>query len=412
MTRLQILPVSALNHRIREVIEADDVLRNVWVEGEVSSISRPASGHIYLKLKDADSVIDATMWRSVVSRQSFIPRVGDQVAAHGAVTVYEKGGRYQLSVDVIHPAGAGLLQLELERLRQRLDAEGLFDEGRKRRLPQFPQRIGVVTSATGAVWHDIQRVVARRYPLAELVLAPSLVQGDGAAESIVSALDCLEREADIDIIIVARGGGSVEDLWCFNDERVVRAIFASRVPVVSAIGHETDVSLADYVADVRAATPSVAAEMAVPNLLDIATWLEAADRAVRASTIRYIGDRRTTLRAIANRLLRVSPVHTVSRMSAETSALEVRLTLAHGYRLATISHQIDRVGSVLQALSPFATLRRGYSFLTIDDDDRPVTSISQATNGSRLTARVTDGVVRSTVVESSSRPGISRSETR
>lgn len=265
----RILGISLLTSYLREVIETDELLQDVWLEGEVSNFTVAASGHAYFTLKDSQAVIDGVMWKATRARQAYAPKVGDQIVAHGSVTIYDRTSKYQLKADVVQPAGVGILQLQLEQLRQRLEAEGLFDPSRKRALPLFPRRIGVVTSATGAVWHDIQHVIARRYPLAELILSPAAVQGAAAAASMIEALAAINDSGNVDLIILARGGGSIEDLWSFNDEQLIRAIFSSRSPVVSAVGHETDITLADYVADLRAPTPSAAAEMVVPDIREL-----------------------------------------------------------------------------------------------------------------------------------------------
>jgi len=261
--------ISQLNARIRNVIEAEPALSDLWAEGEVSNFSRASSGHCYFTLKDAGAQIGCVMWRNVAQFQRYLPATGDQVLAHGRVSVYEAGGRYQLYVDRLEKAGIGNLYLEFERLKARLAAEGLFAPERKRPLPLFPHRIGIVTSPKGAALRDCITILQRRYPLAELVLAPSQVQGEEAPAQIVAALEALDRRGSVDVIIVARGGGSLEELWAFNDERVVRAIVASSVPVICGVGHETDFSLADFAADVRAPTPSAAAELVAPDQAEL-----------------------------------------------------------------------------------------------------------------------------------------------
>ncbi|MCK4449981.1 MAG: exodeoxyribonuclease VII large subunit, partial [Anaerolineae bacterium] len=248
--------VSQLTGHIRRLIEDDPELSDVWVEGEVSNFSRAFSGHCYFTLKDAGSQIGCVMWRSVAILQDYLPVDGDLVLAYGRVGVYEASGRYQLYVDQIRPAGVGDLYRQFELLKARLEAEGLFAPERKRPLPGFPRCIGVVTSPTAAALRDILNVLGRRYPLAEVLLAPTQVQGDAAPPQIVAALEALNTRDDVDVIIVARGGGSLEDLWAFNDERVTRAIAGSRIPVICGVGHETDFSLVGFAADVRAPTPS------------------------------------------------------------------------------------------------------------------------------------------------------------
>ncbi|RLC75603.1 MAG: exodeoxyribonuclease VII large subunit, partial [Chloroflexi bacterium] len=261
--------ISQLTAHISRLIDDDPALGDLWVEGEISNFSRASSGHCYFTLKDAGSQIGCVMWRSVAERQRYLPTGGDLVRVHGRVGVYEAGGRYQLYVDKIQPAGVGNLYLEFEQLKARLEADGLFDPQRKRPLPRFPRCIGVVTSPTAAALRDILNVLSRRYPLASVLLSPTQVQGDAAPPQIVAALGALNEQNDVDVIIVARGGGSLEDLWAFNDEQVARAVAASRIPIICGVGHETDFSLADFAADARAPTPSAAAELVAPDCAEL-----------------------------------------------------------------------------------------------------------------------------------------------
>lgn len=252
---MRILDVADVTAYIKDLLDADPILSDVWIRGEVSNFVRSAAGHIYFTLKSERAQLRCVLFRGNARWLTFQPENGDAILAHGRVSVYEAGGQYQLYVDLIQPEGTGLLHLQFEELRRRLEMEGLFDPSRKRPLPRLPRRIGVVTSPTGAVWHDIQTVLRRRYPLAELVLAPAQVQGDDAPPTIIRALEALQLDGNVDVIIIARGGGSMEDLWCFNDEALARAVFASRIPVISAVGHETDFTICDFVADVRARPP-------------------------------------------------------------------------------------------------------------------------------------------------------------
>ena len=265
---MAVYSVSEVSRYLTEILREDPVLQNVWVRGEVGNLTRSAAGHSYFSLRDADATLRCVMFRGGGVGADLVEE-GSAVIAHGRVALYEPRGDLQLIADVVQSEGVGELQLKLEELKVRLEKEGLFEESRKRPLPRFPVRVGVVTSPTGSVWHDIQNVTARRYPAVELVLAPALVQGNEAVSTIVAALDALERLDDIDVVIVARGGGSLEDLWPFNEEDVARAIFKSGVPVVSAIGHETDYTIADLVADVRAPTPSAAAELVMPDQAEL-----------------------------------------------------------------------------------------------------------------------------------------------
>ncbi len=262
-TEKQVLSVSDITRQIKNSLELR--FPRVWIQGEISNFKRHTSGHLYFTLKDEGAQISATMWRSRAGTLLFGPEDGMKVIARGGITVYPPRGSYQIDVDQLTPLGVGELQIAFERLKQKLVAEGLFDEGRKRPLPELPSRIGIITSETGAALHDIRTVLNRRFPAIEVLLIPVRVQGPGAAEEIASAVKDMNRYGKIDVMIVGRGGGSLEDLWAFNEEIVARAIYASEIPVVSAVGHEIDFTIADFVADLRAPTPSAAAEMVVPG---------------------------------------------------------------------------------------------------------------------------------------------------
>jgi len=392
-----ILTVEKVTKYIRDLLASDRILSDLWIEGEVSSFTTASSGHGYFALQDDGARMDAVIWKTQLRRQSFIPRVGDKIIAHGEITIYEKQGRLQFSVDVLQPAGIGLLQLQLEQLRQKLQAEGLFDPSRKRPIPTFPHRIGVATSATGAVWHDIQNVIRRRFPLVELVLAPTLVQGDQAPDQIVAALSLLQAEPDLDLIILARGGGSLEDLWSFNDERVARAIFASRLPVISAIGHETDVTIADHVADLRAPTPSAAAELAVPDLGEIAAYVAQVQTHLRRKTRERLDAAQREIIQLTTRLHRASPQARVAMQRTTVTTLEQRLRAATTRSIERRSHALDRATAVLTSLNPTAMLNRGYALLTDAATGKAVSSVTSLDAGDAIRAHLRDGAIDATV---------------
>lgn len=396
-----ILPISQLTMILKGIIEDDDALHDVWVDGEISNLTIARSGHAYFTLKDDESQLASVMWKNAVIRQHPMPREGDRVIAHGNVTVYHPRGTVQLQVDLMQPHGAGLIQLQLEQLRQKLEAEGLFDADRKRPLPTFPRTIGVVTSASGAVWHDIQVVMERRYPLAELVLSPSMVQGEGAAQSLVAALQRLQDEAAPDVIIIGRGGGSAEDLLAFNDERVVRAIFACKVPVISAVGHETDVTLADSVADVRAATPSAAAELAGPELAMIdATLVEARQRLV-ALMDEAFATRAQRLDDLQDRLARVSPASGLQALAQEVAGFQARATVSIRHALRLARRDLGAQSELLQALAPQQMFARGYAFVQTPAG-APVRSVTNVRAGDEIFTIVRDGTITSTVAATTS----------
>lgn len=396
---LRIVSIDQLTSLLKVLVEDDDDLQDLWVDGEVSNLSVARSGHAYFTLRDETTQLSAVMWRTALARQKMIPREGDRVIAHGSMTFYQPRGTLQLQVDLLQPQGTGLLQLRLEELRQKLEAEGIFEPSRKRPLPLFPGRIGVVTSATGAVWHDIQQVVGRRFPLAHLILSPASVQGETAPDSLLKALVCLQEVAEPDVIIIGRGGGSLEDLWAFNDERVVRAIFASRVPIVSAVGHETDMTLSDYAADVRAPTPSAAAEMAVPDLSAIDDALNEAQVRIRVEIQDRLEQSLQVLDDMQARLARVSPTAAVTSLRRDLAPLEDRLHLAIRQRLQFARQDTDAFHEVLEALNPHALMCRGFSFVCDVDTGSPVREVSQAQPGTSVRAVLADGELTAQVTD-------------
>jgi exodeoxyribonuclease VII large subunit len=361
----RILRVTDLNRRVRSLLDGDPQLADVWVEGEISAPSYPPSGHCFFTLKDAASQVRAVIFREELGRAMVRPEHGMAVICHGRVRAYEPQGVYQLYVESLTPAGAGDLHARYEQLRARLAAEGLFDADRKRPLPRWPRRIGVVTSPVGAVWQDIRNVVRRRYPLVELVLAPAAVQGEAAAPAIATALQRLYRQPGLDLVIVARGGGSLEDLWAFNDERVVRTIVAAPVPVIAGVGHESDVTLADFAADVRAATPSAAAELAVPDGTQLPAILaRLRDRASAALVARLAAGKRL-LAAEEQALTGNAP----NLPAARQRAAEL---LDRGHRALAARAERERavlsgLEAGLRALGPGATLARGYAVARLED---------------------------------------------
>jgi len=337
------------------------------------------------------------MWRSDASLQAYIPRNGEAVVAHGRISVYEVQGRYQFYVDTFQPAGVGLLHLEFERLKKRLAEEGLFDVERKRPLPAFPRRIGVVTSPVGAALRDILHVLSRRYPLVEVILASTLVQGDEAPSQIVGAIQALNAHTDVDLIIVARGGGSLEELWAFNDERVARAIVASRVPVVSGVGHETDFTIADFAADRRAPTPSAAAEVSVPDSQEIRGHIAQFGARLVASISDRLGGLRKTLSDGERALHRFSPQAMLSRYRQRVDDLLRRAVQHWEHRLALKRERLSGQVSRLRSLSPLRTLERGYAVVRHRDTGKIVRSVEQVRTGDEIGVRVRDGEFAGTV---------------
>ncbi len=383
--------VSQLTGHIRRLIDQDPELRDVWLEGEVADFTRASSGHCYFTLRDADAQIRCVMWRNRADLQDSLPRDGDQVLSHGYISVYEVRGLYQLYVDQIRPAGAGALYEQFERLKARLESEGLFAPERKRPLPLFPLRIGVVTSRTAAALRDVLNVLSRRFPLAEVVLSPTLVQGEGAPPQIVAAIETLNQRADVDVIIVTRGGGSLEELWAFNDERVARAVAASRTPVVCGVGHETDFSLADFAADLRAPTPSAAAEMVVPDQTEIQNQVNERAVALTAALQRMLDAHRWRLVEQLRGLRLLSPVAQLVQARQRVDDLTERAARAIRHELSVRRQLVDGQQAQLAGVSPFATLERGYAVVRSQESGTVITSILQVASGHRLDVRVADG---------------------
>jgi exodeoxyribonuclease VII large subunit len=393
----RLLPVGAFVCLFREALESDPLYADLWLEGEVSDVSRSSAGHVYFNLRDDDGCLKCVMFRGQALRQHYPLRIGDQVVVHGGLSIYPRSGAIQLVADIVQPAGLGAASLELEYLRQRLEAEGLFDPLRKRPLPTSPGTIGVVTSLHGAAWHDIVNVVARRYPLADLVLSPAQVQGDGAAASIVRALQSLQDEADVDVVILARGGGASDDLSAFNDERVVRAVFALRVPVVAGVGHATDRTLVEDVADVFAPTPSAAAELCVPSIADLSERLQSLESRLVWSWAASLANAETALVSASRRLTASCPMPTVRERRIDLEATALRMRGAVTDRVLRSRQSVAVSGEVLAALDPSAVLQRGYAALQRADDGQPVYSVSQVEAGASIVALLTDGALKSNV---------------
>jgi exodeoxyribonuclease VII large subunit len=384
------LSVSEVTARVKEVIACDDLLADVRVAGEVSNLSRPASGHLYFTLKDEGAQLRCVMWRSYAARLSRLPRNGDAVIARGRIDVYERDGVYQLYVEALVGQGIGDLNAEFERLKQKLQAEGLFDAARKRPLPRFPRALGIVTSPTGAALQDILNVLRRRYPLLEVYLSPTLVQGEDAPEQIVRAIQRLNDAGCCDVILVARGGGSLEELWAFNDERVVRAIAASPTPVVSGIGHEIDYTLADFAADVRAPTPSAAAEIITPDINDLRLQVDAMSLTLTETMRARLTRARASLSTLQRALRLLSPFNQLARQRERLDEARTRLAAALAHRLAVLRLRLDGLRARLEGVGPLATLARGYAIVR-DADGRIVRSVRAVQRGARLQITVADG---------------------
>lgn len=390
-----VLSVSELTDHIKAVLEG--TFPALWVAGEISDLSRPRSGHIYFALKDDSAQIRGVMWRSSVTKLNFDLEDGQSVLAYGNVEVYAPRGTYQLVVSKVQPQGIGALQLAFEQLKAKLYAEGLFDLDRKRSLPPIPRRIAIVTSPSGAALQDFLQAAANRKTPCEIIVIPANVQGVGASESIVAGIRAAHKlRPRPDVLIVGRGGGSLEDLWCFNEEPVVRALAASEIPTVSAVGHEIDVTLSDFAADVRALTPTDAATRV---LLDhsalVATTRDSFRRLVQSLHERIEAERRQ-LQAISQRPIIRKPLEFVHRRSRELDELDARLDRAVSNRLRLGRQQLQGYAATLSALSPLGVLSRGYS-ITSDSQGAPITDASLLKVGDQVTTRLKQGEFESTV---------------
>jgi exodeoxyribonuclease VII large subunit len=384
--------VSDLTRHLSEWLESNPELQDLWVEGEISNFSRPASGHVYFTLKDSSAQLRCVMWRNDAARLRFAPSDGMAVEAHGRISIYAAGGQYQLYADLLRPVGEGTLFQEFLRLRTLLEAEGLFDPARKRLIPELARRIGIVTSPTGAALRDMLNTLRRRNPLAEVVLAPSPVQGEEAPPALVEAIQTINRVAAPDVILLARGGGSIEDLWAFNDERVVRAIVASQAPVITGVGHETDFTLADFAADLRAPTPTAAAEMATAITVDDMRLAQRTlmDRLVGAMRV-MLEARRGLVEGQADRMLFSSPLRRVQSERQRLDDISRRVHAVQAHRLALDSARLKGLESRLLALGPLAVLQRGYAVVSRKTDGKVVSSARSVTSGEALNVRVQDG---------------------
>jgi exodeoxyribonuclease VII large subunit len=374
-------------------LQQDPILQEVVVRGEISNFTHHASGHLYFSLKDADSTLSCVCFRNAALRLRFKPENGAQIVAWGSIAVYEKRGQYQLMVTHAQPDGEGGLAAAFEQLKARLEAEGLFAPERKRPLPAFPRAVGLITSPTGAAVADLVSVLTRRYPLCRVVIIPTLVQGAAAVESIRSSLALANRQTDLDLLIVARGGGSLEDLWCFNDEQVARAVFGSRLPVISAVGHETDTTICDLVADLRAPTPSAAAELAVPEVRELQRRLGEAARELAGGLQEHISQRRQRLmQMVAQPLWRRPQLLFEQQLQRLDEAAQ---TLREGWHETLRGKTVawERCQLTLAALSPLAVLERGYAIVRKADDEAIVRHRGDIKPGEQLRVTLHDGEV-------------------
>jgi len=390
-----VLTVTQLTTFLKAVIEGTPQLSSVYLNGEISNFTNHVrSGHFYFSLKDENSLIRAVMFRSDNQHLRFTPQDGMKVLVRGRVSVYERDGNYQLYVEDMQPDGAGALAIAYEQLKTKLAAEGLFNAERHRPIPRFPERIGVITSPTGAAVRDILNILGRRYPAAQIVFAPVLVQGMGAPAQIIEAITRFNRMQAADVLIVGRGGGSVEELWAFNDEKLVRAVAASQIPIISAVGHETDFTLCDFAADLRAPTPSAAAELAVPNRLELQASLDNYRARFRSAITQQVQAQRVAWTQWKIRNCFSAPEHITDSMRQRLDMLSNRMTQAQKNRLVQERMRWQAMGHRLESLSPLAVLLRGYA--VAEQDGTTLEKIEQVRIGAPMSVRLQNGTVQCT----------------
>ena len=393
-----IFSVSQINRTISRILQKQPQLSNVWVKGQISNLSRPNSGHIYFSLKDDSGIIKGVMFKSNASKLQFQLRDGEEVLVQGKIDIYAASSHYQININTIEPLGEGALQRAFEDLKQKLAEEGLFNDAHKKPLPKYPQKIGVITSATGAAIQDIYQRLQKRYPIAELLLYPTLVQGDNAPRQIVKAIRAMNRRKDIQVLIVGRGGGSIEDLWAFNEEVVARAIFASQIPIISAVGHETDFTISDLVADHRSPTPTAAAEHVVPDKDELITQLEQGLKRLANASQNRLGVLKGVFKDLNSRLSPERRRDAINNLSQSIDDLEAAYQRAITEKLKTESNNLQAMSARLHGVSPLATLKRGYS-ISRNMSGEIITSSSQLSKGDELDVTLSKGSLRCTVDE-------------
>ena len=384
------LTVAELTRRLRDLIESQSDMQDVWVQGEISNFSRPKSGHWYFTLKDETAELRCVMWRSAVQTQRFVPLEGEAVEAHGGINIYEARGQYQLYVDDVRPLGVGALYQQFLELKEKLEEEGLFAEELKRPIPLQPKRIGIITSPTSAALRDMLNTFARRYPLAELILAPATVQGSNAAAELLDALKRLNEFAKPDVILLSRGGGSIEDLAAFNDEAVARAIIDSEAPVISGVGHETDFSISDFVADLRAPTPTAAAELATPNRTEILSSIAEWETDLLRSTNSFLQEKTWGLQTVQQQLKRRSPRAKIQNDGQRVDEYAHRTERAMQAHLRLLQADLQGAVANMASLNPNAVLDRGYAVVA-NDDGTVVKKLRQVKLSESLDVRLSDG---------------------
>lgn len=394
-----VMTVTQLNNCIKTIIDGTDFLANVYIKGEISNFTNHyKTGHFYFTLKDEGSLLKAVMFRGSAVKLPFIPENGMKVVCHGRISSFVRDGAYQLYADGMEPDGIGSLYFAFEQLKKKLEAEGLFAESRKKPLPKIPTRIGIITSPTGAAIRDMINILGRRFPYAKIILYPALVQGSDAPPQLIAGIEHFNRARNVDVIIIGRGGGSIEDLWAFNDEGLARTVAASALPVISAVGHETDFTICDFVADRRAPTPSAAAELAVPETAELQRKIGNIVGRMELLLSRQITQKRQTLRFLSESRAMTNPAAMLDERRMNLVYLGEKLDRAIEVDLAARRNSLAQAAGKLDALNPLAILTRGYSAV-FDGEGRVVSRARQLLPGDRITLRLTDGTAAATVTE-------------
>lgn len=398
MNERQALSVTQVNLYVKEVIARDDILCDIIVKGELSNFKAHSSGHMYMSLKDENGVMRAVMFRSNASKLLFKPQNGMKVLARGRVSVYERDGQYQLYIEEMQQEGQGDLYVAFELLKKRLSAEGLFNPDHKKALPKYPKRVGVVTAPTGAAIRDIINVLTRRFAYSDIVLYPVLVQGENSAASIVEAIEYFNKNNAADVLIVGRGGGSIEDLWSFNEECVARTIYNSHIPIVSAVGHEIDFTISDFVADLRAPTPSAAAELVVPSQTELTEKFNNVYKTMYRQAMRAIENRRIVVNACCDRPMFKNPIQRIENQQQRLDNVSFMLESAYKNAANDKKRKFAEVTAKLESLSPLGTLARGYS-VAKDSSGKVIKSVTQVADGDEISVRVSDGDIKARVMQ-------------
>lgn len=394
----KILTVSQLNFYVKSVLDGDPRLNYVFLTGEISNLTdHYRSGHIYLSLKDNKAVIRGIMFSGNAKNLKFKPVEGMKVICRGRVTLYEATGQYQYYIEDMQPDGLGALYQAYEQLKTKLELEGLFDKSHKKQIPEFPNTIGIITSPTGAALQDIRNIISRRYPSVNLVICPVLVQGENAALQLTSAVNKLSDNLACDTIIIGRGGGSIEDLWAFNDENLARAIYNCKIPVISAVGHETDFTICDFVSDLRAPTPSAAAEIAVPDKSELLSYFDGQKQYARSLIENRINEYKGIILENTNRLFTLSPMDRIAKARGDLQVLSHKIQSAANSKFETIKQESLTLGLTLEAKNPITLLKRGYSVASCNG--KTVSSLNDVNIGDQINITVTDGEIISRVIE-------------